>query len=116
MTKKYARLGVREYWQHEPIGVLPVPALIGERLVDGGYVPIEVYTDESGILRGRSEVLGLDMCVRPDGEFRLYDPVGGEWLRSLSEAVAEVRRLREMLREAGGGDTPSPPYRVRGRL
>ena len=129
LRKKYARLGVREYWQHEPIGVLPVPALIGERLVDGEYVPIEVHTDESGMLRGRSEVLGLDMCVRPDGEFRLYDPAGDEWLSSHDEALegrreaearaetaearledseSENRRLREMLREARKGDAPWP--------
>jgi len=120
--EKYAHLGVREYWRHEPIGVLPVPALIGERLVNGKYEPIEVSTDASGVLRGYSEILGLDMCVRADGEFRMYDPLGREWLRShsesearveeeaearrrsearLAQAEAEIRRLREALRTEG---------------
>ena len=125
----YARLGVGEYWRQDPVGGIHHPALIGERLVDGVYEPIEVYTDESGMLRGRSEVLGLDMCVRPDGEFRLYDPVGDEWLSSHDEALegrreaearaetaearledleSENRRLRGLLREAGRGDHPHP--------
>ena len=91
---KYRQLGVDEYWRQDPVGGIHYPALIGERLVDGEYVPIEVSTDESGMLRGRSEVLGLDMCVRPDGEFRLYDPVGDEWLSSHDEAL-EGRREAE---------------------
>ncbi len=126
---KYRQLGVDEYWRQDPVGGIHYPALIGERLVDGVYEPIEVYTDESGMLRGRSEVLGLDMCVRPDGEFRLYDPVGDEWLSSHDEALegrreaearaetaearledleSENRRLRGLLREAGRGDHPHP--------
>ena len=118
----YARLGVGEYWRFDPTGEHFFPTLVGERLVNGRYEPIDLSGgesgDESGILRGRSEALGLDLCVLQDREpnLRLYDPVEGEWLRSLEEetearrrsearlaqAEAENRRLREALREAGG--------------
>ena len=108
----YADLGVEEYWRLDPQnGALFSPALIGERLMNGGYEPIDVTREESGYLRGHSPVLGLDICVRPDGETRLYDPAGGQWLNSLQEeqaarreaqtarqqAEAENRRLREQL-------------------
>ncbi|MCY3637577.1 MAG: Uma2 family endonuclease, partial [Chloroflexi bacterium] len=75
----YARIGVDEYWRFDPTGECFNPALIGERLVNGEYRPIDV-TDDDGILRGRSDVLSLDICVRDELELRLYDPVRGEWL------------------------------------
>ena len=120
----YERIGVGEYWRIDPIGTLPIPTMVGERLVDGRYAPIEVSTDESGVRRGHSATLGLDICVRQDGEFRLYDPVSQEWLISMSEegqdaleeseaarrreaearqrAEDEVRRLRELLAGRNG--------------
>ena len=117
----YADLGVGEYWRLDPQeGKLFSPVLIGERLVDQDYQPIHVFRDESGNLRGHSKVLGLDICVRPDGETRLYDPASGQWLNSLQEeqvtrqqaeaaqqrAEAENRRLREQLAklQAGAGE------------
>ena len=103
----YAQMGVAEYWRFDPEGAhYPVP-LIGERLVDGEYEPIAVETDADGILRGHSDVLGLDLCVRQgDEEFegrvllvlRLYDPASGEWLRSHQES--EEERLAAQEREA----------------
>lgn len=103
----YAGLGVQEYWRFDPLGgELFKPVLIGERLVDGEYRPIETTTDEVGILRGYSRILGLDICVRPDGEIRLYDPTGGEWLLSHEEALAENRRLRELLAQFRPTDKP----------
>ena len=115
----YADLGVEEYWRLDPQnGALFSPALIGERLMNGGYEPIDVTREESGYLRGHSPVLGLDICVRPDGETRLYDPAGGQWLNSLQEeqaarqeaqtarqqAEAENRRLREQLARLLAGE------------
>ena len=101
----YAQMGVAEYWRFDPEGAhLPVP-LIGERLVNGEYEPIAVETDADGILRGHSDVLGLDLCVRGDLDLRLYDPAQGEWLRSHQESEDRIRQLEaQMLRH---GITPN---------
>ena len=120
---RYARMGAREYWRHDPTGDFPIPVLVGERLVNGRYQPIELRSDESGVLRGYSDALQLEFCVLADGELRLYDPKGGKWLRSMDkdaqndlelseaarrreaearrEAEEEVRRLRELLDRRG---------------
>ena len=115
----YADLGIEEYWRLDPQeGKLFSPILVGERLVDEEYQPIDVSQDDSGNLRGHSQVLGLDICVGPDGEPRLYDPDAGQWLNSLLEetvarrqaeaaqqqAEAEIRRLREQLAKLQAGD------------
>ena len=122
----YAGLGVEEYWRLDPLGgKLFAPVLIGERLIDEEYRPIDVSHDESGNLRGHSQALGLDICVRPDGEPRLYDPSSGQRLNSLEEeqaalqeeqaarqqaetaqrqAEAENRRLREQLARLQAGE------------
>ena len=81
----YAGMGVTEYWRFDPTGGCFTPALAGERLAGGEYRPIPLETDEGhiqgmGILRGRSAVLGLDICVLPGLELRLYDPASGQWL------------------------------------
>ena len=87
----YAAMGVQEYWRFDPErAYFPVP-LVGERLVNGVYEPIEVHADANAdvVLRGHSEALGLDICVRSDFDLRLYDPLRGEWLRSHRESEAE---------------------------
>ncbi|MYC34959.1 MAG: Uma2 family endonuclease [Chloroflexi bacterium] len=86
----YAGLGVTEYWRFDPTGKLFTPALEGDRLVDAAYRPIQIAADDDGVLRGHSEVLGLDVCVRPELELRLYDPATGTWLRNLNEAEAAL--------------------------
>ena len=79
-----------EYWRFDPEnGKYFREVLIGERLVNGEYVQLEVRRGADGTLRGRSDFLGLDLCVRPDGQIRLYDPAAGEWLLSHGEAVSE---------------------------
>ena len=106
----YAEMGVSEYWRYDPIGTFFSPELVGERLVGGVYQPISLETDGDGILRGRSDVVTLDICARPGPELRLYDPEGGRWLRThkeseeaLQAAEEEVRRLQEQLRDLQGG-------------
>ena len=106
----YAEMGVTEYWRFDPTGEHFTPQLVGERLADGEYHPITLETDSEGILRGRSNVLGLDICARPGLELRLYDPESGQWLRThreseeaLQAAEEEVRRLREQLSNLQGG-------------
>ena len=118
MTEKrdvYAGLGVTEYWRFDPTGNLFTPALEGDRLVGNTYQSIPVGPDDAGILRGHSDVLELDVCVRPELELRLYDPAAGVWLRNLDEsedALAEserqneaqaerIRELESLLRQQG---------------
>ncbi len=77
---KYAELGVREYWRLDPTGgELLDPPLQGERRVSGRWAPIGVAAEAGGGLRGRSEVLGLDLCWRPP-KLRLWDIAEGAWL------------------------------------
>ena len=114
----YAALGVTEYWRFDPTGEFFAAEspdgqrLIGERLVDGRYEPIPLaYNPDEVTLRGRSEVLGLDICALrgmegdPTGtHIRCYDPVRSEWILSKEEeAEAENERLKaelERLRSA----------------
>ena len=115
----YAEMGVLEYWRFDPEnGKYFREVLIGERLVNGEYVRMEVRMGADGILRGRSDFLRLDLCVRPDGQIRLYDPAGGEWLSSHEEAVSErdeaERRADDAERERD--DARAEAERLRARL
>ena len=82
----YAGMGVTEYWRFDPTGRFFTPALVGERLVDGGYQRLPTVTDDAGILRGYSALFELDICVRPGLDLRLFDPVAGEWLSTHLES------------------------------
>ncbi len=95
----YAGLGVAEYWRFDPTGNLFSPALEGDRLADGVYQPIPVGTDDAGILRGHSDILELDVCVRPGLELKLHDPVNGTWLRNLDEAEDALAETQDALSE-----------------
>ncbi len=95
----YAEMGVAEYWRFDPSGRRFIPPLVGERLVDGEYAGMPVETGDDGILRGHSSVLGLDLCVLADGHLRLYDPAGGQWLRTHREEAAARREAEAALRE-----------------
>ena len=95
----YAHIGVDEYWRFDPTGECFSPPLAGGRLVDGEYRSIGVAKDEDGILRGHSELLGLDIYVLPGLELRLYDPERDEWLLSYEEQIA-AREAAEAAREA----------------
>ena len=120
----YANMGVTEYWRFDPTGRCFSPALIGETLANGVYRVIPHDTDDAGILRRRSAVLGMDICSLPGRELRLYDPASGQWLltpreseeaRRVAEAALreseaarraaeeEIRLLREQLRAAQSG-------------
>ena len=94
----YAGMGVSEYWQYDPVGSYLDPPLLGFRLVEGRYVPIPALALVGGLLALRSEVLGLELHLRPGAPVRealhFYDPVRGEYLRTYREE-AQARRQAE---------------------
>ena len=105
----YAGMGVSEYWRFDPMDEYFDVPLEAERLVDGAYQPIPIGRDEDGVLRGYSEVLGLELCVFADLSLRLYDPLRGAWLlnhrrseeaRLASEAELEHEREGRLAAEA----------------
>ena len=113
---RYATMEVSEYWRFDPQGGELIPELLTGEVLDAarGYRRLPVGRDATGILRGHSARLGLDLCV-VSSELRLYDPVAGEWLRSHAEseaarvsaeaaqaaAEARVAQLEARLRAAG---------------
>ena len=101
----YAGYGVQEYWRFDHTGGrFHDVALAGDVLVDGRYQPLPIREEADGLIWGHSAVLGLDLCW-DDGEFRLRNPITGEFLPNPAElqverdaALAEAARLREQLR------------------
>ena len=80
----YAALGIPNYLLYDAEALyLPAP-LMGFRLVNGVYVPIQPAVD--GHIH--SDVLGLDFVIQ-ERHLRVYDPVRREWLKTPAEAHAE---------------------------
>ena len=81
---KYARLGVREYFQYDPTGDYLNPQLKGATLSEGKYeskIAIKIDERDYKIV---SEVLGLELHLRK-GKLRFFDSTTGEYLRSYQE-------------------------------
>ncbi|MBI3966627.1 MAG: Uma2 family endonuclease [Chloroflexi bacterium] len=91
----YQELGVREYFQYDPLAEYLVPPQQGYRLVDGEYQKIE--PSDTGALA--SEVLGLELRLGESGELRLVDPATGERLLTPAE-LPEARRVETHARRA----------------
>ena len=90
----YERLGVREYFQHDPMGEHLPSRLQGRRLVRGAYEPLPAVPSLDGTLLLYSETLGLDLLADQSGKLRFRDPVTGESPLGPEEAEA-ARRLAE---------------------
>ena len=90
----YAALGIPNYLLYDAESLyLPSP-LMGFRLVEGVYVPIEPGADG----RIHSEVIGLDFVIQ-EGRLRVYDPIGGEWLQTPAEMQAARADREAMARQ-----------------
>ena len=99
---KYAELGVAEYWRLDPTGGdLLDPPLQGETRHSGRWTPIEVTPDAAGALRGRSNVLGLDLCWQPP-KLRLWDITEHTWLPDPDDEAA-ARKAAEAQASAATG-------------
>ena len=89
----YASLGIPEYWRYDQTGGdFYGDPLVGERLVNGEYQPLQMREDEDGRVWGRSDVLNLDIYW-DDGDLRYWNPVAEEWLLNYEEEHDE--RLAE---------------------
>ena len=84
---RYERLGVEEYFLHDPYGEYLNPRLQGFRLFDGRYRPIEPAPDGSLISRTTGLVLRLEAIW-----LRLVDAATGEFLLTPQESMEEARR------------------------
>jgi Uma2 family endonuclease len=100
----YQRLGVEEYFLHDPLGDYLEPKLQGYRLVQGRYQSIAPEKNGSLV----SNTLGLILQPEESG-LRLVDPATGEPLRThleseaaLSAAEEEIARLRAELERFRG--------------
>ena len=110
----YARMGVREYWRLDRIGESYPEPLVGESLVDGEYVRLELHTEPDGAVWSRSEVLGVDFFCRTENgisDFKMRDTASGQWLNTLGDEIAarqasdarnrelqaEIERLRQRI-------------------
>ena len=86
----YAELGIGEYWRYDATGGdFYGEPLVGERLVEGEYRRLELEREPGGLVRGHSEVLGLDLCW-DDGRLRFYDPATDRWLLNQMEEQARA--------------------------
>ena len=97
----YAGLGVREYFLFDPLDEHLTPRLQGYRLVDGAYERMAAVESIDRTLSLRSEVLGLDLRARPDGEMRFRDPASTEDLLSHGEEAAARRAAEARARREG---------------
>jgi Uma2 family endonuclease len=85
----YERLGIEEYFVHDPYQDYLDPALLGFRLVNGRYQPIVPETD--GSLRS----LATGLLLRTEGpRLRLVDTASGEPLPWSEEIDEQLERLR----------------------
>ena len=88
----YAWLGITEYWRFDASGDELYPTeLLGERLVDGEYVPYELNEEPDGSVWSHSEVLGLDFWWT-GFSFDIRDPLTGLSIDTVE--VAERERIR----------------------
>ena len=93
----YRRLGVAEYWQHDPRGEWLKPPLRGMELVAGEYVALPGRELADGTLAVRSRLLGLELRLT-EGGLRFHDPVTGRKVRTLAE-TDEAREREQQARE-----------------
>lgn len=95
----YAQIGIGEYWRYDATldSEFYGEPLVGERLVDGQYVRLPIQEAPDGQVRGRSPVLGMDLCW-DDGRLFFCDPVTGEYLMDLEE-TDDARQREAAARE-----------------
>ena len=95
--RDYARIGIREYWRFDPTGgEFHDAPLGGDRLVDGGYVPIETTTEPDGSIWGYSAVLDLWLCW-DSGWLLFWNPTTRSFLRNIDAADDDRQAAEDAL-------------------
>ena len=97
-ARKYAGLGVREYWRLDPEGTIMGVPLEGYRARRGRFKGVESIQGAGGVGYLRSGVLGLDLRTqRRNGAMVLVirDPLTGEEFDGALEESERQRRLAE---------------------
>ena len=98
----YARLGILEYWRFDKTGEFHGTRLVGDRLVDGRYEPMEIVDIGDGILQGHSAVLNLNLRWE-GGRLGCHDPATGRHIATFDserERADSEREARMQEREA----------------
>ncbi len=117
----YARMGAQEYWRLDRIGESYPEPLVGERLVDGQYVRLDLHIEPDGEVWSRSELLGVDFYYRVEdgvGEFSLRDSATGEWLNTLGDEIAarQAAEAQAQAAEARNRELQAEIQRLRQQL
>ena len=111
----YEELGILEYWRFDETGRFHGSRLAGDRLVEGGYEPIEIIEMPDGSLRGRSVALGVELRWT-EGALGWHDLDTGEHIATFAteregrlaeregrrRAEERTRELEEELRRLRG--------------
>ncbi|MYB24554.1 MAG: Uma2 family endonuclease [Acidimicrobiia bacterium] len=87
----YLEMGTSEYWCFDPTGGFYAPSLRGARRAGDAWEPIEVALDGEGRLRGRSGVLGLDLCAE-ESRLRFWDPRTAAWVPDHDDTRRALQR------------------------
>ena len=97
----YAELGFGEYWRYDatPDSEFYGEPLVGEYLVNGGYVRFEINREPDGLIWAHSPTLGLDLCW-DEGILRYRVPETGEFLPDYDEAMEALRESETRLQES----------------
>ena len=114
----YESLAVPEYWMLDPTGgrLYGVP-LMGYRCVDGVFVPIPVDSSRPGVVVGYCEILGLEFRWNEERqEFRIVDPVTGEYFVTYLEYRERAERAEAALAHSEAALTDSEAARIESEL
>ena len=106
----YEQIGVREYWQFDPVQTQIPHGLEGWRLKGGQYDRVRATSQAGGTRRYRS--LALELGLRAEGQLlRFWDPRSGKDLRTHLETL-EALAISERKAEAAAAARRDAERRV----
>ena len=96
----YAELGIPEYWRYDQTGGdFYGDPLVGERLVNGEYQPLQMREDDDGRIWAHSDALNLALYWDA-GELRYWDPIAEKWLLNYEEQHAALLAAEDRAEDA----------------